>query len=79
VVADVRADAKGRVIVGRLQGGEHFKKVLQAGGLAWHHALRPFLLRKLAQHFRHIVSHIPVIQAGSPQDMPDQDIKVKMG
>ena len=78
MIANVRSDAEGGVIIGRLQGGEHFKEVLQAGRLAGNDALGAFQPRVFAQQFRHVVRDVPVIQPGPAQDVPHQNVEVEV-
>ena len=78
MVPDVGADVEAGGVVCRLQRLQHFKKVVQRLGLAWHDATRVLDARIFSQDFRDVISNNAVMDAEPFEHVADEHVKVKV-
>jgi hypothetical protein len=62
-----------------LQGGQHFEKVIQRLRLVLDLALQLFGPRVFREDFGDIIGHFPIGNAGTAENVPNQDVEVEMG
>jgi hypothetical protein len=79
LVADMRPDVKPSSVVGILESGQHFKKIIQRTALPFGNALHSLGAGELGEDLRDIIRHSPLLDAGFAQDLPNEDIKIEMG
>lgn len=77
IVADMGAEEKTSAVVGCLQGGHHFKKIIKRIGLTGQQALRPGGFGEGGKDFRDVIGNGAVIQVRALKDMAHKHVEVK--
>ena len=77
VIADVQAELETGAIVGGLERGDHFEKVIERVVLARKNALSAFRFGKSGKDFGDVIGNAAVGEVGAFEDMANQDVKIK--